>query len=203
MLVSLLIPNPHNMTLRDFISLFCQIAPLSPALPTISSYYSKHMPMWQVLQYYGEDVGPDDTEQQISCLFPQHGTADVHKSARYYGFSRENDENEASVFCHKCHSRKTSLWLIVDKLKADGADLIQCFEYIEQNFRVPFPRDLLCDLDTDDLMSLDPGGEPQQEKLQSLIKTAVGLYNNKPVSTDETSMVSYRQAVFELANARL
>ena len=203
MLVRLLIPSASKMDLKEFITAFSGVAPLSPALNAVSAYYSKHLPIWRILNLYGENVGPSDTEQQVSCLMPSHGTSDRNKSARYYSFSRENDENEESVYCFKCDKRRTSLWLMYDILRSEDMELVQVFEYVEKHFGVPFPRELLLDMDTDELLSLDPSGEPRMERIEALLATANKLYLNKPDGSDPNALSLYCQGVFDLANSRI
>ena len=117
MLVRDLIPAAHALPTENFIRALNDIGIFGAVLPHLATHYSRNLPMHRLLQYLGHDVAASDDELQISCPFSTHGTADVHKSARYYNFSRDGDEREASVHCFKCGSRKTTLWLSVDHCK--------------------------------------------------------------------------------------
>lgn len=197
MKLSSLIHNAHNLGTEELISKLPPYA-LGALMDQISKYYSNHLPMWRLLKYYGEDIGSDVHEQQISCPYPEHGTADTHKSARYYGYSRENDERESSIYCHKCHKRRTSLWLAYAKRGAEEEEkLPQVFVWIEKQFGVPFPAEMVLDTDDDDLLNLDPDGAPRQEAVDNLFLRAIAVRQARAEGADMPIILEQLLAIAE------
>lgn len=204
MLVRTYVPNADNLSVRELFKAVSSVAPIGGCFKEIGAYYSKHVPMWQVLDYLGQPVGQHTEQEQIHCVFSTHGSEDRHKSARYYGFSREGDETESSVYCFRCNDRKTSLRLLEDYRKSRyGEDFIATLEWIEQTFKVPFPSHIILDKDIDELANLDPEGEPRQEALHRLMGDAVEWRKVRENGITDENRQSYLDALVNLLNTRV
>lgn len=132
---------------------------MSDLIFQIADAYKLTLPMWRVLQEYGYDVGPDDGEVQLHCRLPSHGGVDNNKSARYFPSDRDTGGAWGGVHCWKCQKRKTAFWYVhaMEKGRSD-ATIRDVIEFIQQRFRVPFPRDVVLDFDPDEFYSLSGPG---------------------------------------------
>lgn len=76
-------------------------------LQYISPILDKQIEMYEVLNFYGIHVSPNDIEEQVPCKLPSHGSVDGNKSARYY---KESYTNTSRVHCFKCQKTLSGFW---------------------------------------------------------------------------------------------
>jgi len=138
----------------------------------IATYYSEHLPLWQVLNHYGLDVDPDTDKQYVHCVLPEHGGEDRHASASYFRYDRNSGGEEPKFYCFKCEKALSSLWFVVHMLKAQGRSLFAAFEEIANIYSIPFPRDLILEMDAESLIA---NQESTQEAKRVRIQRAIAL----------------------------
>ena len=132
--------------------------PVFAGTAEIANYYTQELPLCDVYNFYGDQLSAqydgyfphldsDTSEANISCLLPSHGSADKHRSGKYYSFDRNSGEYRPSVYCFKCQKLSTSLWLVFAIERERGKDLLDVFDVIFNNFRVAHPVDIVLDFD--------------------------------------------------------
>lgn len=128
----------------------------------VAAWYELNLPMWLVLQSVGYNgsggfgyphIGPGTDEEQLSCILPTHGSTDERPSSRYYQFDKNDGTRCGHLYCWgPCQKAFTSYWYLWTYLRGN-------FEYghrkvivtIEEQFGVPFPREIVLNADPDRL----------------------------------------------------
>jgi hypothetical protein len=119
-----------------------------PLTESISAYYDSKLLMSQVFTNYGYELGSDDTQQQVQCLLPSHGSQDRHPSAKYYPEDRNTGASKPHVYCHKCQKSRTPFWLMYNRESFySGIHLREFFVLLKKRFNIPFPRHLFLEFD--------------------------------------------------------
>lgn len=130
---------------------------MNSCMGDIKDYYNLQIPLWKLLNkegIYQVDEGVDAL--QIPCILNSHGSSDNHASARYYSYDRETGEYKETYYCFKCNKSYRSFDLIV-QLAQDKIELpfSEVFDYIEREYRVKFPLNILLDFDPDEYYTFE------------------------------------------------
>lgn len=129
------------------------IVPLSPA---ISEWYDGKISMSSVYSHYGQDFGSVETQQQVVCLLPSHGSEDRHPSARFYPVDRQTGELKHAVYCHKCQKTSTPFWLLHSREAFfRGIHMREFYVWLGVIFKVAFPRHLFFDFDPQEFFVME------------------------------------------------
>jgi hypothetical protein len=150
-------------------------------LPALEAYYVQHLPLWRVLQYYGEGrVSPSDQEANVGCFLLSHGGTDAHKSAKYYTVDRNTGAYSPKVFCFKCSVIKNSFYYTY-AMEKDFRRLkfLDIFDFINRTFKVPFPTSIVLDFDPDVYYAI--GNSSDVYKTQASFERAKQLRELKDV----------------------
>jgi hypothetical protein len=127
-----------------------------------------------VLRNYGVEVVDGVDEQQVSCVFLEHGSHDRNKSARYFAYDREKANDDESVYCYKCCKRWTPFWYVYKYEKEyNGLKLTGMFPLMKKRFGVAFPRDILLDFDPEKHYTFEDTQEGEAIRLG--LKRAIAL----------------------------
>ena len=134
----------------------------------IADYYNKSIPFWRVLQSLGiYDVDQHTEESQVSCMLIEHGSADSHKSARYFSHDRDTGEYRPAIYCYKCNKLLTTFWFLYKYEKDNhGLNSKEIFKLISSKYKIPFPRELVLDFDPDTFFSFDENSEENRNMLK-------------------------------------
>ena len=185
-------PEAENLPLKEFFGIV-DLGHLSYLLDELSEYYTQNLPMWWVLRQYGLNVeSTDEYPVQISCLWDEHGGPDENPSARYFPMNRESGMREGSVYCYKCQITKTSLWYVhnLEKQRQEF-NLLDVFEWIENEWKVNFPKKYFLDFDSDILLSMD---DVSKKKNHFLFMEALQLNQSGVWRSD----LMFRQRLYEI-----
>lgn len=133
-------------------------AHLQALMQPLSKYYETRLPLWRLMREFSVEVDPSEGEQQVECSFSEHGSNDLHKSARYYTHDRNTGEASERVYCHKCNLMKTAFWYVLKQCRDhQNMQLKDVLRHLESHYGIPFPRDLLLDFDPDLYFSMGEG----------------------------------------------
>lgn len=165
----------------------------------ISDWYKAALPMWAVLRFYGDDVGPYDQEKQLRCRLPTHGGADSRPSARYYAQDYKTHGAFGGIHCWKPEcKRKTSFWYVYAMEKARSeARYSDVFLFIEHWFRVPFPRDIVLDADPERVLVAEADTAAQDDLARRFLQA--GLLRRRLKGVDRATFAA---AMAEIALGR-
>lgn len=185
-------PTAPNKSVEELFRTFGYDKTLFPNFRKVADYYVEHLPLWKVLNYYmGADELDEYTEEyQVPCLLPDHGSGDYHRSARYYMYDRETEEESPAVYCFKCSSVKNSFSLLMEKERNEDGKLIDVFNMIEEKWGVPFPKDIILDFDPDTYFVFEDDESVQRKK-----KIKDALLNASEIEKLKGNSVEYIEAI--------
>lgn len=119
-----------------------------PLTGKIASFYDGKLSMKDVYSIYGQDLGDTESQQQVQCLLPSHGSQDRHASARFYPVDRHTGEVKHAVYCHKCQKTVTPFWLVYFRESYfSEIHMRGVYAFLKKTFQVPFPRHVYLDFD--------------------------------------------------------
>lgn len=119
-----------------------------PLTEQISSYYDSKISMQQVYAIYGYELKDTESQQQVSCLLPSHGSQDRHPSARFYPIDRNTGQTKHAVYCHKCQKTTTPFWLLYTRESFfSGIHMREFYTFLRKTFQIPFPRHYFLEFD--------------------------------------------------------
>ncbi|HEC66804.1 MAG TPA: hypothetical protein ENI23_16135 [bacterium] len=166
-----------------------------PNLTEIYNYYDEHLPLWRVLNYCGvEEVDENSDAIQVTCTLYSHGTADHHKSARYYSHDRETGAAVGAVYCFKCDKvHRAGSYLYTFLKTYQGKNIFDFFFILENQFQVPFPRQILLDFDADEYYTFE-----NEKRIKSTARFGIAA-NLKLV---KAPTIEYRAALLAMLTGR-
>ena len=173
MKIKLMVDNLNNKSIDDIVKVVGFSDTIFPLIPDIIEYYDKEIPLWQMINHYSEDTDLYEGEErqvQVHCIFPEHGSADYHKSATYFPFDRDSGETRESLWCFKCQIRRgaftTSLHL--ERNRNEKWSIVDHFKWLEKN-GIPFPKNIIGEFDPEKHFTFDEENS-QEEKLLKMFK---------------------------------
>lgn len=128
----------------------------------LAEYYSPKISLRMVMNNEGYYIPEDVDFMQVRCPLPEHG-ADMHPSARYYAKDRNTQSDKECIYCFKCGKviESFSLLWILHKNRQKYSIHRQYFSDFLYNltltYRVPVPREMLLNLDPDNLLTHNMG----------------------------------------------
>lgn len=166
------IPLLQNETLPT--SLFLAAIPahyLVDMYKQLEAYYAQYS-MYPILRDHGVELDHGEDQQQIACSFSEHGTADDHKSARYYLTDRETGMKSERVYCWKCQKMSTLMGYIIKQGRDhQGLKMSDALVWGERRYGYAVPRDLIRNYDTMAYFSWESAGGANQ-KMNMLLSAA-------------------------------
>ena len=121
---------------------------IMPLTDRISSYYDSKISMPQVYMCYGQELRDTDSQQQVQCLLPSHGSQDRHASARFYPTDRNTGQPKHAVYCHKCQRTSTPFWLLYARESFfSGTHMREFYGFLKRTFQIQFPRHVFLEFD--------------------------------------------------------
>lgn len=116
-------------------------------LPKIAEYYDSRLSYRLILESFGVHFRGEG-EQNVNCVLYEHGSTDTHASGKYYTLDRNTGLAKESTYCYKCQKALTAFWFSFKMLKDfQGFTLLQTIDWLESQFHVPFPVDIILDFD--------------------------------------------------------
>ena len=130
---------------------------LLAVMDSVVTHYNGLMSLAGIINSIGRDtVSAELGEQQIHCVFIEHGSRDTNKSARYYTHNRETGAEEEAVYCYRCGRMLTTFWYFFRHLKdQQGLNLREYLQTLDGVYGLPFPRDLVLNFDPDTYYSFE------------------------------------------------
>ena len=138
-------------------------------LGQIAQNLDQSLSMIQVLRDFARlPIIGDPDQLQISCPFPEHGSEDKHRSARYYRIDRKSGIKHEAVHCFKCSKTSTPFWIIHNIEKnIRGKHTIDIMRLILNQYRLVLPRDIIS--------NHDPEAPVQSSVIQNLAAIKASL----------------------------
>lgn len=191
-------PKLSDVPLDQFFALV-QWGTIFSLLPQIAEYYNNKLKMIYILRYYGLDYVYEGVDHmQVNCLWVEHGSSDINKSAKYYSYDRYTDNEQEGVYCFKCQKYLTPFWYLY-KMEKDykNVTIFDIFLWIKKIFRVDFPRDLVLDFDPDTFYNFGSSEDQQSlmakfsyaKSLRKLKKSDSKIYLNNIVNLYQTMKI--------------
>ena len=121
---------------------------ITPLGGQIASFYDSRLDIPLIYSMYGYEMRDKESQQQVHCLLPSHGTEDRHPSARYYPQDRNTGEVRQAVYCHKCQKTHTAFWLLYAiESSRTGMHMREFYAFLKRVFKIPFPRHVFLSFD--------------------------------------------------------
>lgn len=159
-------PEHVHLRTKDFLS---EVPPqaIFNVFKDLIDWYQVNLPLWVVLNFFGEHLTGNEDEQQVQCRLPEHGTRDNHASARYFSYDRDTGKQKQTIHCFKCQKSTNSIGLLFKHLtQTQGMKPVEVFQFIEDNFQLEFPKSIVLEFDPETYYSFDG---PSNLLMQELI----------------------------------
>jgi len=172
-------PDYQNMSDEELIEKIPSntILPISNA---VAEFYDSKVSMCDIYSYYGMELQESDSQQQVQCLLPQHGSQDRHPSARFYPVDRNTGEIKHAIYCHKCMKTVSPFWLLYSRESTySGIHMRGLYLFIKRIFKVPFPRHIFFNFDPQEYYVLTESEAYSKIQKMQYAQTLLQLKNAK------------------------
>lgn len=194
------LPPTNSLSTKDFLELIPSFY-LVHMGNDLANFYAKNYRMTKIMQYFDVEVETFGGDQQVSCSFSEHGTKDIHKSAKYYESDRNTGEMSERVYCWKCEKMSTLYWYILKQAKDhENLNMKDALVWAEQRFGYKVPRDIILNYDIDQFYSFDDSAGGFKKSLSHNLKeiadarTLLKQGNLEPYLLALESLVKPKQA---------
>lgn len=155
-------------------------------LEEISGAYNSRLSLAFILNSYTQaGLTDQDDERQVHCIWPEHGTTDKNKSARYFKFDRNTGLKDEKVYCYKCDKAKTAFWYLfgISKAYKSHETMTDFMVDLYKVWGACFPREIVLNFDMDSYYS-DFDSKSSEVSLMSVydeVRNRIGPLLNQDV----------------------